>query len=270
MSFRDLHIPGQPFIMANAWDLGSAKMLAALGAKAIATSSAAHAFTIGQHDQGQVSGAEAIAHAGALAAAVDVPVSGDFENGYASEGAGVAATITAAIKAGVAGACIEDVDLPSTQPYCFDLAVSRIEAAVTAARGANTDFVLTARADGVMYGRYDLDEAIRRLRAYEEVGADVLYVPVPGTIDDLARICAAVKSPVNVLAAGPLVHYQLSDFAQAGAARVSLGASLARVTHRAIRDCSLALFERGDFGCLADSIGGDEVEALIDRAQPSR
>ncbi len=267
MSFRDLHVPGNPFIMANAWDLGSAQMLSALGAKAIATSSAAHAFTVGLRDQGQVPANLAIAHAGALAGAVDVPVSADFENGYASDADGVAATITAAIDAGVAGAGIEDIDLPSTEPYAFDVAVARVEAAVGAARAAKSDFVLTARADGVMYGRYDLDEAIARLRAFEQVGADVLFVPVPGSIEDLARICAAVKTPVNALAAGPLAQHRLSDFAQAGVARVSLGASLARVTHRAIRDCALSLFEKGEFGCLADSISGDEVDALIDQGK---
>lgn len=267
MNFRDLHVPGSPFIMANAWDLGSAQMLAALGAKAIATSSAAHAFTIGLHDLGQVSAEQAIAHAGALASAVNVPVSGDFENGYASDLDGVAATICAAIDAGVAGAGIEDINLPSSEPYAFDVAVARVAAAVAAARRAKTDFVLTARADGVMHGRYDLDEAIRRLRAFERVGADVLFVPLPGSIADLARICAAVKVPVNALAAGPLQNHRLSDFANVGVARVSLGASLARVTHRAIRNCALSLFEQGDFGCLADSISGDEVESLMDRGK---
>jgi 2-methylisocitrate lyase-like PEP mutase family enzyme len=146
--------------------------------------------------------------------------------------------------------------------------VARIEAAVAAARSSSSDFVLTARADGVMHGRYDLAEAIRRLRAFEQAGADVLYVPLPGTLDDLATICRSVRAPVNVLAAGPLTRCSLSDFAAAGAARVSLGASLARVTHRVIRDCAVAMLAQGDFSCLADSISGSEVERLLDLGQP--
>ena len=267
MSFRELHIPGQPFVLCNAWDVGSARMLAALGAKAIASSSAAHAFTIGLHDLGEISREQAVGHAGALAAAVSVPVSGDFENGYATDPDGVAQTIRAAIAAGLAGGCIEDIDLPGSEPYAFEVALARIEAAVGAARSGGKDFVLTARADGVMHGHYDLAEAIRRLRAFERAGADVLYVPLPGTLDDLALICRSVRAPVNVLAAGPLTRCSLSDFAAAGAARVSLGASLARVTHRVIRDCAVAMLEQGDFSCLADSIGGSEVERLLDQGQ---
>lgn len=267
MTFRALHVPGQPFVLCNAWDLGSAQMLAALGARAIASSSAAHAFTIGLHDLGEVSRDQAVVHAGALAAAVRVPVSGDFENGYGTDPEGVALTIRAAVEAGLAGGCIEDIDLPGSEPYDYRTAVARVEAAVAAARSGKGDFVLTARADGVMHGRYDLAEAIRRLRAFEQVGADVLYVPLPGTLDDLATICRAVSRPVNVLAAGPFTRCRLQDFAAAGAARVSLGASLARVTHRAIRDCAVAMLEHGDFACLADSISGSEVERLMDQGR---
>ena len=264
MTFRQLHVPGSPFIMANAWDVGSARMLVALGARAIATSSAAHAFTLGLHDLGEVSRDQAIDHAAALSAALPVPISGDFENGYADQPNGVAATIRAAAARGVAEGGIEDMALPSGEPYPFDLAVARIEAAAAAARSAPADFVLTARADGVMHGCYDLDEAIRRLQAFEKAGADVLFVPLPGSLDDLRRICRSVSGPVNALAAGPLARCTLAEFAAAGVARISLGASLARVTHRAIVDCAAALFERGEFACLADSISGSEVERLID------
>lgn len=265
MSFRQLHVPGKPFILANAWDLGSAKMLVALGAQAIATSSAAHAFTLGLHDLGEVSREQALNHAAALAQALPVPVSADLENGYGHSPEEVAESIRQAAALGLAGAGIEDMALPDQRPYSFADAVARIEAAADAARASDSDFVLTARADGVMHGCYDLDEAIARLRAFEQAGADVLFVPLPGDLDALKRVCRAVSAPVNALAVGPLGELRLSDFASAGVARISLGAALARVTHRAIRDCAQQLFGAGQFSCLANSISGAEVESLIDQ-----
>ncbi|MCB1626361.1 MAG: isocitrate lyase/phosphoenolpyruvate mutase family protein [Xanthomonadales bacterium] len=270
MSFRQLHVPGQPFILANAWDLGSARILAALGAKAIATSSAAHAFTLGLHDLGEVSRAQSVQHAAEMAAAVEVPVSADCENGYGDSPEAVAQTIREVADAGVAGACIEDMALADQRPYSFDQAVTRIEAAAEAARASATDFVLTARADGVMHGCYDLDEAIRRLQAFERAGADVLYVPIPGDIEALKQICRTVSAPVNALAAGPLAQHSLAELAAAGAARVSLGASLARVTHRALIDSARILLSQGDFAALSHSISGAEVERLIDLGTASR
>lgn len=264
MSFRQLHVPGQPFILANAWDLGSARVLAALGAKAVATSSAAQAFTLGLHDLGEITRTQSLAHAATLARAVQIPLSADCENGYGHSPQAVAQTITEAAQAGLAGASIEDMALPGHEPYPFSEAVARIEAAASAARSAARDFVLTARADGVMHGCYDLAEAIRRLQAYERVGADVLYVPLPGSLEDLALICRSVSAPVNALASGPLTQLQLTDFAAAGVARISLGASLARVTHRSLIDCARRLLEHGDFAALGHSISGDEVDRLID------
>ncbi len=266
MNFRQLHVPGQPFILANAWDLGSAKMLVALGAQAVATSSAAHAFTLGLHDLGEVSREQALSHASALADALPVPVSADLENGYGHSPDEVAESIRQAAALGLAGAGIEDMALPGDQPYPFADAVARIEAAAAAARVSATDFVLTARADGVMHGCYGLDEAIARLRAFAKAGADVLFVPLPGDLQALKSICRAVDAPVNALAVGPLGRLHLSDFASAGVARVSLGAALARVTHRAIADCAQQLYGAGEFGCLADSISGTKVESLIDQA----
>ncbi len=203
MTFRDLHRKGDPFILANAWDAGSARMLAALGAPAIATSSAAHAFTLGRPDGGTVTRDEALAHAEALVAAVSVPVSGDFENGFAHDPDGVAETVRLAAEVGLAGISIEDAALPDNKAYTRDEAVERIRAAVSAARALPRDFVLVARADGVMNGHYDIDEALARIRAFDEAGADCLYVPLPKTVDDLKRVIAATEKPVNVLVAGP-------------------------------------------------------------------
>lgn len=264
--FRALHRPGDPFILANAWDAGSAKMLAALGAPAIATSSAAHAFTLGRPDMGHVSRDEALAHAQDLVAAVNVPVSGDFENGFGDAPDVVAETVRLAFEAGLAGVSIEDTALPASTPYPRALAVERIRAAAAAARALPRDFVLVARADGVMNGQYDLDEALARIALYEEAGADCLYVPVPGGIDAQARVCAATALPVNALVAGDFTRIPRSRFAEIGVARLSLGSALARATHRLIADAGQAMFENGDFSAMSHSISGSEVDELLARA----
>jgi len=261
--FRALHRRGDPFILANAWDAGSAKLLAALGAKAIGTSSAAHAFTLGRPDLGHVSRDEALAHAQDLVAAVDLPVSGDFENGFGDDPDSVAETVRLASEAGLAGISIEDMALPDDTPYPRDLAVERIRAAAAAARALPRDFVLLARADGVMHGVYDLDEALARLASYEAAGADSLYVPVPGSLEAQARVCAATSLPVNALVAGDFTRVTRAAFAALGVARISLGSTLARATQRLIVDAGHAMFGAGDFSPLAHGIAGAEVDRLL-------
>jgi len=263
MTFRDLHRKGDPFILANAWDAGSARMLAALGAPAIATSSAAHAFTLGRPDGGTVTRDEAISHAEALVAAVSVPVSGDFENGFGHAPDDVAETVRLAAEVGLAGISIEDAALPDDRAYPRDEAVERIRAAASAARALPRDFVLVARADGVLNGHYDIDEALARIRAFDAAGADCLYVPLPKTVDDLKRVIAATEKPVNVLVAGPYARMSRAEFAAMGAARLSLGSALARVTHRVIRDAGKAMFGAGDFTALTNGMSGSEVDALL-------
>ncbi|WP_241524006.1 isocitrate lyase/PEP mutase family protein [Oceaniglobus indicus] len=260
-AFRALHVPGDPFILANAWDLGSAKMLVGLGARAIATSSAAHGFTLGRPD-GQVSRDEALAHAETLVATVDVPVSGDFENGWGDTPDDAAETVRLAGEIGLAGCSIEDVTAGGAAVYDFDLAVEKIAAAVAAARALPRDFVLCARADGVMTGAYDLPEALRRIRAFADAGADCLYVPIPGDLAALAQVCAATDRPVNALAAGPLMQASRADMAAAGVARISLGSSLARATHRVIEDAGRAMFQRGDFSAMK-VMGGADVDRYL-------
>lgn len=262
-SFRDLHEPGNPLVLANAWDVGSAKMLAGLGAKAIATSSAAHAFTLGRPDGGHVSRDEALAHAQDLIAAVDVPVSGDFEDGFGEDPETCAETVRLSGEIGLAGICIEDTIAASERFYDFDLAVERVRAAASAARAMSGDFVFVARADGIMTGGYDIDEALRRVRAFDEAGADGIYVPLPETFDDLKRIVQATEKPVNVLAVGPYAKYSLADFAKIGIARISLGSALARVTHRAIHDTGKAILADGDFAGLRQAMPGGEVDKFL-------
>jgi 2-methylisocitrate lyase-like PEP mutase family enzyme len=262
---RELHRPGAPFILANAWDAGSARMLAGLGAEALATSSAAFAFTLGRPDMGHVTRDEALAHAQTLVAATPLPVSGDFENGFGDAPETCAETVRLAFEAGLAGISIEDTALPSSTPYGFDLAVERIRAAAEAARALPRDFVLVARADGVLNGQYDMAEGLRRIRAFDAAGADCLYLPIPPSVEDLRAVCRATDKPVNALAAGPYTRLSKADFGALGVARISLGSALARATHRVIHDAATAMFASGDFTPLARSISGSTIDALLAR-----
>jgi len=262
-ALRALHVPSDPFILANAWDAGSAKMLAALGAPAIATSSAAHAFTLGRPDGGTVTRDEALTHAATLVEAVDVPVSGDFENGFAEAPEDVAETVNLAAEIGLGGISIEDTALPEETAYDRDLATQRIRAAASAARALKKDFVLCARADGVMTGAYGMAEALDRVRAFDEAGADCLYVPLPPGMQSLKNVVRATEKPVNALAAGQFTKVTRAEFAAAGIARISLGSTLARVTHRMIHDAAVGMFEGGDFSMLGIGMPGADVDALL-------
>ncbi len=268
-SFREMHQPGKPFILANAWDLGSAKVLAALGAKALATTSAGHAFTLGIKDMGEITREQSLEHALAMVNCTGLPVSGDFGNGYGHSPEEVAQTIILAHEAGLAGCCIEDIQLPSVCPYDFSHSVARVEAAADAAKQCiaktGRDFVLTARADGIMHGQYDTDEAIRRLNAYREVGADVFYAPMPPSMEELARICRGVPGPVNALAAGPFAKFVVAEFANAGVARISLGSALARLTHATLVNSTRQFLGEGDFSSFGEGMGGTEIEAMLDQ-----
>jgi 2-methylisocitrate lyase-like PEP mutase family enzyme len=260
--FRALHRPGTPFIIPNPWDAGSARMLAALGAEALATTSSGYAFTLGRPDMGHVSRDEALAHCRAIVTATPLPVSADLENGFGEAPEVVAETVRMAAQAGLVGCTIEDTALPSSGAYDFALALERVEAAVAAARGLGFPFMLTARADGVLNGAYDAGEAMRRLRAYDAAGADVLYAPLL-PMAETAALCASTDTPVNALAAGKFVHVPLADFAAAGVARISIGGGLARLTCATIRDAAQAMFGQGDFSPLAGAIGSGDAETLL-------
>ena len=240
-------------------------MMAAMGAQALATSSAAHAFTLGRADLGGVSRDEALAHAEMMVAATPLPVSGDFENGFADDPEGVAETIRLAAEAGLSGCSIEDTQMVAGNPaYGFELAVDRIRAAASAARALGRPFVLCARADGVMNGVYDLAEGIRRLQAYQAVGADLLYLPVPPGRAELAHVLASVRRPVNALAAGPLRHLAVAEMAAMGVRRISTGSQIARVTHAAIRDCMAGMLGEGSFTPFLRAMTGGEVDAMLE------
>lgn len=262
-AFHDLHQSGC-FVIPNPWDRGSAQMMAALGAKALATSSAAHAFTLGRTDGGTVTRDEALAHAEGLIAATRLPVSGDFENGFGDAPEDVAETVRLSGEAGLSGISVEDTQMiPGNAPYAFDLAVERIKAGAAAARALKRPFVFCARADGVMQGSYDLAEAIRRLQAFEAAGADLLYIPVPPGRTELVQILAAVTKPVNALAAGPLKQLTVAELATIGVRRISTGSQIARLTHAALRDATTAMLGQGSFAPLMATANGDEIDALL-------
>jgi len=255
-AFHDLHQAGC-FVIPTPWDAGSARMMAALGARALATTSAGFAFTLGRPDMGSVTRDEALTHAEAIVAATALPVSGDFENGFADAPDDVAETVLLSGEAGLSGCSIEDTMMVAGNPaYEFDLAVERVRAAASAARALGRPFVFCARADGVMNGVYDAEEAIRRVRAFENAGADLLYVPLPPDMASLKRIVASVSKPVNALAAGPYTRYSVADFAAIGVRRISTGSAIARATHRVIADTVSAMLDDGDFTPLANGLKG--------------
>lgn len=261
--FRQLHESGC-FVIPNPWDLGSARMMAALGAKALATTSAGFAFTLGRPDMGHVSRDEALAHAESMVAATTVPVSGDLENGFADEPDKVAETVRLARDAGLSGCSIEDTQMVRGNPaYDFEPAVERIRAAAEAARSLPDPFVLCARADGVMTGAYDMEEAIRRIQAFERAGADLLYVPLVPDIAALRRVVDAVSRPVNALAAGTLVNLTVAELAAAGVRRISVGSMIARLTHRAIRDAVRSMLDDGSFDPISGAASGGEIDRLL-------
>lgn len=268
-AFHDLHQSGC-FIIPNPWDRGSARMMAALGAKALATSSAAHAFTLGRPDLGGVSRDEALAHAQDLLSATGLPVSGDFENGFGDAPEVVAETVRLAGEAGLSGISVEDTRIaPGAPTYDFGLAVERIRAGAAAARSLGRPFVFCARADGVMHGSYTLAEGIRRLQAFEAAGADLLYLPVPPGRAELAQVLASVTKPVNALAAGPLKAMSVAGLAAMGVRRISTGSQIARLAHAAIHDAVGAMLGQGSFAPLAGTASGDEIDALLLKGTPN-
>ncbi len=263
--FRALHESGC-FVIPNPWDVGTARLMAACRAQALATTSAGHAFTLGRPDMGRVSRDEALTHAADIVAATPLPVSADLENGFGDEPDAVAETIRLAGEVGLSGASIEDTRMVEGNPaYDIESAVDRIAAAVEAARGLDRPFVLCARADGVMNGTYGIDEAIDRIRRFEAAGADLLYVPVPPSIDDQRRIVESVSTPVNALSAGPLQGCTMADFAEMGVRRVSIGSRLARVAHATVVDVTTAMVSHGDFSGLQRAAAGTEIDALLYR-----
>lgn len=224
--FLALHKSTRPLLLPNAWDLGSAKVLASLGFHALATTSSGFAATLGKRD-GSVGTAETMAHVRAMVSATDLPVSADLENGFADDARGVADTVSLAIDAGLAGCSIEDYSGRTDSPiYDIDVAADRVEAAAEVAHQDGLRIVLTARAENYLHRREDLGDTIRRLQRYQEAGADVLYAPGLRRLDDIAQVVRSVDRPVNVLmmAGGPS---SVTELAEIGVRRISVGGSFA-------------------------------------------
>jgi 2-methylisocitrate lyase-like PEP mutase family enzyme len=245
--FRELH-GGEPFVIPNPWDAGSAKVLAGLGFKALATTSGGLAFTLGRGD-GTVTLDDMATHVASLSDATDVPVSVDLENGYGPAPEDAARAIETAAYAGAVGGSIEDFDRDDGELYEPARATERVAAAVEAARGLDFYFTLTARAENFLRGNPDLDDTIARLRAFEEAGADVLYAPALTDADQIRPVCEAVTKPVNVLVFGRL-GLSFAELAELGAQRVSVGSGLTWAAVRGAIDAAERIIDRGDFSGL--------------------
>lgn len=244
-AFKALHA-GAPFVIPNPWDAGSARVLEALGYKALASTSSGFAFTLGRLD-GDVTLDEVVEHAERLDRATDLPVSVDLENGYGADPASVALAITRVAEAGAVGASIEDYD-PSGRIYDLGHAVERVTAAAEAARRLPVPLTLTARAENHIRGNPHLDDTVARLQAFEDAGADVLYAPGLRTPAEIRAVCEAVSKPVNVLARPEL---SLREIVEAGAQRISLGGSLTWAAVDAMVAAATEIRDRGSFTSLS-------------------
>ncbi|HSA90269.1 MAG TPA: isocitrate lyase/phosphoenolpyruvate mutase family protein [Burkholderiales bacterium] len=251
--FRALH--QGCFVIANAWDAGSARILAGLGFQALATSSGAHAGTLGRRD-GQVTREEALEHARAIVEATDLPVSADFENCFADEPAKAAETVRLAADVGLAGCSIEDATRDKV--YDFELAVERVAAAARPGR-----LVLTARAENFVRGRPDLQDTIKRLQAFENAGADVLMAPGLADLESVRKVCAALTKPFNFMAGMKGKSFSVAELQAAGVRRISLATSLWRAAMSGLIDAAREVKEKGTFGYVERSAATPELIKLM-------
>jgi methylisocitrate lyase len=257
--FRALHESGC-FVIPNPWDAGGAKVLAQLGFPALATTSSGFAWSVGRRDN-HVALGQALDHFRSIAGAVDVPVNGDFEGGFAVEPDGVRANVAAALETGIAGLSIEDSTGDPARPhYDFSLAVERVRAARAAIDSRGTGVVLTGRSEGFIVGRPDIHETTRRLSAYAEAGADCLYAPGIRTREDILAVVGAVAPrPVNVLVGSGFAS--VAELAELGVRRISVGGALARAAWSGFLEAAREIREEGTFTRLGESVPFDEIDA---------
>jgi 2-methylisocitrate lyase-like PEP mutase family enzyme len=267
-AFRKLHEDGC-FVIPNPWNIGTALYLQGLGFKALASTSAGHAHSLGMADGAQSCDA-VLAHYRELVEATDIPLNADFENGFADTPAGVAENVSRCIATGVAGLSVEDSPKGSTPLYDFDLSVARVKAARTAIDRAGGDVVFTARAENFIRGVNDLDDVIRRLKAYADAGADCLYAPGLKTREQIEAVVRAVAPrPVNFLAL-PFGH-TVSDLAGMGVRRISVGGSLARVAMNAFIRTAAEIMKEGKFDSFSGLVSNAELNKFFsaERKKPS-
>jgi 2-methylisocitrate lyase-like PEP mutase family enzyme len=263
--FRRLHEAGC-FVLPNPWDIGSARILVGLGFKAVATTSAGLAWSLGRRDN-EISVELSLSHLRTIAAAVEVPVNADFEDGFARDPLGVAANVWAAVETGIAGVSIEDSTGEEAAPlYDFNLAVERIKAARRAIDDSGTGVLLTGRSEGFIAGRPDLAETIRRLVAYAEAGADCLYAPGVRSMSDVSAIVSAVApKPVNVLVSTDFTT--VAQLADVGVRRISVGGALARAAWTGFLSAAREIATTGTFSTLARNIPVPEMNKLFGPAR---
>jgi 2-methylisocitrate lyase-like PEP mutase family enzyme len=262
-AFHALHHGPKAFIIPNPWDRGSARLLAHLGFKALATTSMGYAFSIGRRD-GTLTREQTFANAADLAAATDLPVSADLENGFGDSPEEVAETIRLTTETGIVGGSIEDSSgNPDAPIYDIGLAVARIEAAVAAAKSLPYKFTLTARAENYLHGRPDLDDTIKRLRAFEQAGADVLYAPGLRSREDIVRLVGALSRPVNVVMGLSGVQLSLEELSAIGVKRISVGSSLARAALGAFMRAAREMHDKGTFSYGAEAAPPKEMTAIF-------
>jgi 2-methylisocitrate lyase-like PEP mutase family enzyme len=264
-AFRALHEREGVFVMPNPWDVGTARILAALGFEALATTSAGLAFALGRRDgEGALSREDALANAAAIVGATPLPVSGDLENGFGDAPEAAAETIRLAAAAGLVGASIEDATGDPDRPiYDASFAAERIAAAAEAARAVPFPFTLTARAENFLHGRPDLDDTIRRLQAFEAAGADVLYAPGLRDLSSIRMVCGAVSKPVNVIMGLAGAQFSVDDLAAAGVRRISVGSAFARAALGAFLRAAREVREHGTFRFADGAASFAEIHAFM-------
>ncbi|HEY1161156.1 MAG TPA: isocitrate lyase/phosphoenolpyruvate mutase family protein [Terracidiphilus sp.] len=261
--FRALHQRDGAFIVPNPWDIGTARLLAHLGFEALATTSAGYAASVGQRDYA-IDRDEMMAHIAAIATATLLPVSADLENGFGDAPEIAAETIGLAAAAGVVGGSIEDsTGRPDHPVYELEHAVERIRAAAEMARALTFDFTLTARAENYVAGRPDLKDTIRRLQAYQEAGADVLYAPGLAAREDIAAVVGSVDRPVNVLVGLPGLEMSRAELAAIGVKRISIGSGLARASFSAFLRAASEMRDHGAFTFARNTLTLREIGAMF-------
>lgn len=265
LAFRALHERPGAFIIPNPWDAGTAKLLAALGFEALATTSLGLANMLGRADS-VVSRDEVIANCRDIAAATDLPVNADLENCFARAPEEAAETIRLAAEAGVVGGSIEDYSGDRADPiYEFDLAVARVRAAAGMAHALPVPFMLTARAENLLHGPHDIREAIRRLQAYEAAGADVLYAPGLRNLAEVREVVGSVKRPFNVVTGWLDPDITAAQLAEAGAKRISVGGALSRLALAAFVDAGKAMRQEGSFAWMREMMPIAEKRRMLGR-----
>jgi 2-methylisocitrate lyase-like PEP mutase family enzyme len=263
-AFGALHHRDQAFIIPNPWDIGTARLLAHLGFEALATTSAGYAASAGRRDYG-IERDEMLAHIASIARATPLPVSADLENGFGDTPEIVAETIRLAAAAGVVGGSIEDSTGQPSQPiYYFEYAVDRVRAAAEAARALSFPFTLTARCENYLIGRTDIHDTIRRLQAYQEAGADVLYAPGVITKDDIEAVVSSVDRPVNVLAGLQGLTLDRGALSALGVKRISIGSGLARAAFSAFLRAASEMREEGTFKFAGNTVSLSEIGAMFE------